>query len=621
MTGRATLLLAALLLLPAAAGAAGMAISASLDRDEVALDELVTLEVRVEAAEAPTLSLPTLGFDFDVVSRGSSRSTSIDMGGGAGLKVRHTFVFQFGLRPRHTGDLTVPAVEVVAGAARGETQPLSVKVLAAGSATRAPGRAGPPVLGFPGFPGFPGAPGGAGGGGQNGGSSRAWHGWERDLQLSVEVDKTEVFLGEQVTASVWVLSPVGVAETGNFKPPAYDGFWTEQLELPREPIQQIRKKDGLALRAYLLQRMALFPTRSGPLELGIHSVDLLVRVASDDAFYPFGDVQRVSRSSRPVAITVKPLPRGAPAGFDPVNVATATLSASLSQKSAAVGQPVTLRLVAEGEGNVKAWSLPPLPALAGTRAFLPTSSDQLAPRGVRFAGSRMVETVLVPETPGPLVVPPLSWAIFDPRAGAYRELKTPELRLEVTGGATPSGAAGLSQNTLFPGLRPIRPAGPLARATAPGTPWPVWAFLIGPVAAFLVLTGVDRFREHRVADGGARRVRIAGRVARKRLAVASRLLSGADGAPFFAEVERALIGYCGDKLGRPATGLTRDELARALAGSGAHVTALRALAAALDACDAGRFGGAVAREELLALAGRAMAVLEEVHWNHPGGGA
>jgi hypothetical protein len=323
-----------------------------------------------------------------------------------------------------------------------------------------------------------------------------------------------------------------------------------------------------------------------------------------------------------VAITVKPLPPGAPARFDQVNVATATLSASLSHKSAVVGQPVTLRLVAEGEGNVKAWSLPTLPAVAGARAFAPTSSDQLKPRGVKFAGSRTVETVLVPEAAGTLVVAPLAWVIFDPRAGGYRELRTPELRLDVTGGtASPGPGATRAQNTLFPGLRPIRPAGSLVRVVAPGTGWSIWAFLLGPVAAFLVLTGVDRFREHRLAEGGARRVRIAGRVARRRLAEASRLLSGSDGAPFFSEVERALVGYCADKLGRPASGLTRDELARALAEAGAHVSALRALAAALDACDAGRFGGAVVREELLAMAGRAMAVLEEAHWHRPGGGA
>ena len=303
-------------------------------------------------------------------------------------------------------------------------------------------------------------------------------------------------------------------------------------------------------------------------------------------------------------------------------MATATLTASLSQQSAAVGQPVTLRLVAEGEGNVKAWSLPALPAVAGARAFAPTSSDQLKPRGVKLAGSRTVETVLVPggrrDAGDPLARPGPSSTRRPAPTGSCR---TPELRLEVTGGATAVRRRGRRPRTpsspgSAPSARPARWSGP----RAPGARWPLWAFLVGPVAAFLVLTGVDRFRERRLADGGARRVRIAGRVARRRLAEASRLLPGADGAPFFAEVERALVGYCSDKLGRPASGLTRDELARALAEAGAHVAALRALAAALDACDAGRFGGAVAREELLALAGRAMEVLEEAHWQVPGGG-
>ncbi len=615
MTGRAALLALALLGLPGLAWPAGVSIRAGVDREQVALDELLTLEVRVDSQEAPTLSLPTQGFDFDVVSRSSSRSTSINMGGGGGMKVQQTFSFQFGLRPRRVGETTIPPIEVVAGEARGETSPLPVKVLPAGSATSRPTAPAPPVFGFPRGPGAP-------GGVPNPNSSRAWHGWERELQLSVEVDRTEVFLGEQVTASIWVLSPVGVAETGNFKPPAYDGFWTEQLEVPRELTQQLRKKDGLPLRAYLLQRIALFPTRAGQLELGTHAIDLVVRVSSDDPFYPFGDVQRASRRSQPVTITVKPLPAGAPARFDAVNVATATLTASLSSKRVAVGQPVTLRLVADGEGNLKAWSLPAFPAVAGARAFTPSSSDQLKPRGLRFAGSRTVETVLVPEAPGTLVIPSLAWAVFDPKTGAYRELRTGEQRVEVEGGpaAVAGGGATPAQNTLFPGLRPIRPVGPLSRAGTADASWPLWALLFGPVGAFLALVGVDRLRERHLAEGGARRVRVAGKVARRRLATASRLLGGADAAPFFAEVERALVGYCADKLGSPATGLTRDELARALTEAGAHPPALRALAAALDACDAGRFGGQLAREELLEIAGRAMATLEETTWRGRGGG-
>jgi len=620
VTGSRALLAAALGLLlaaPAAAGAA-LAVNAKVDRDEVALGEVLVFELRVEGDGDPSVSLPTRDFEFDVVSRSQSTATSVDLGGGAGLRIRRTWIFQLGLSPRREGDLTIPPFLVKAGQASAETAPIPVKVLPAGSRT-APAPQASPFGGNP-FGFRPGPPGGGGGG------SRAWHGWERDLVLQVEVDRREVFLGEQLTATVVLLSPVGLVSYDGYQPPLFDGFWSEQLEAPQggQGVQpQLRKVNGVPVRAYVLQRVALFPTRAGELEIGPFQLSAVIRVGADDPFDPFPDVRRASRRSEPVRVTVKPLPAGAPAGFDAVNVGTVTLSAALSEKAVAVGQPVTLRVTAQGEGNVKAWSLPAAPAVAGLRAFAPTSSDKVAPRGTRLAGSRTVETVLVPGREGTLTVPPLRWPVFDPKAGAYRVLETPALPLEAlaAGPSAPVAAAAPGQNALGGGLRPLRSAGALERRRAPPWQgWPFWLLLGAPVALFAALTAADRLREAHAAGGGARRLRSAGRVARRRLATASRLAGEAEAGPFFAEVERALTGYCADKLGRPAAGLTRDELARALAEAGAHPPALRALAQALDACDAGRYGGAAVRDEVLALAGRAMALLEEAHWHGPGEG-
>ncbi|HET9554865.1 MAG TPA: BatD family protein [Anaeromyxobacteraceae bacterium] len=613
--------IAALALLAAAAAAlparalAALAVEAHVDRTELAQDEVLTLEVRVEADEAPSVSLPTRDFEFEVVSRAQSRQASFDLGGG-GMKVRQVFVYQLVLAPRRAGELTIPPIEVKAGQASAATTPIAVKVLPPGSGGRGGGGGGGGGGGAP--------PGGMGGlGGMPGGRS-SWHGWERDLQLSVELDRKEAFLGEQVTVSVWLLSPVGVVSYEGYKPPLYDGFWSEEVETPQSLAFQVRQLNGAPVRAYLLQRLALFPTRSGPIELGAFQADVVVRVGSDSPFDPFPDVRRVTRRSAPVTVQVKPLPPGAPQAFDSVNVGTVSLAASLSEKTVAAGQPVTLKLVAQGEGNVKAWSLPSLPKLPGLRAFAPTSSDKVAPKGTRIAGLRAVETVLVPEAEGTLVVPPLAWPVFDPKTGAYQVLRTAELKLEVAAppptAAATSVAAAPGQNALAAGLRPIRAAGELSRRADP--PWrgpPFWLLLGGPVALFAGLVGWDRVREHRAAGGGARRLKDAGKVARRRLASATRLSRGAEAAPFFAEVERALTGYCADKLGRPAAGLTRDELCRALTDAGAHAPAVRALAAALDATDAGRYGGAADRGEVLALAGRAMELLEEAHWRGLGG--
>ncbi|HET7826009.1 MAG TPA: hypothetical protein VFK90_11780, partial [Anaeromyxobacter sp.] len=62
-------------------------------------------------------------------------------------------------------------------------------------------------------------------------------------------------------------------------------------------------------------------------------------------------------------------------------------------------------------------------------------------------------------------------------------------------------------------------------------------------------------------------------------------------------------------------GLTRGELSRALVAAGAREAAAAALAAAEDACDAARFGGGAAPQEVLGLAERALALLEGSAWD------
>jgi hypothetical protein len=611
---RLALGLAAALALGAPAGAsAALSVRAQVDRAELAQDERLLLEVRVDGDEAPSVTFPAGDFGFTVAPLGRSQSTSVDLGGGAGVRIRKTFVHQYALTPLRTGDLTIPALEVTAGRASATTTPITVKVTPPGTGT--------------------GARGGGPGGGPGGGlpdpfgqalprGNRGWNGWERDLALAVDLDRQEAFVGEQVTVNVSLLSAVEVVDRQGYQPPDYDGFWTEVLEQPDRLAPTVRTVKGVPLRDYLLERLALFPTRPGDLELGPYATEVVVRLAAPSQFYP-DELRRERRRSQPVALRVKPLPPGAPDGFDPVNVAAATLTAALSTATAAPGQPVTLRLTAQGEGNVKSWALPAVPAVAGLRAYAPTTSDRLAARARRLTGSRTVETVLVARAEGTYVVPPVAWPVFDPRKGAYDVLRTPELTLQVAAPAAAAPAAAApaplpGENALAAGLRPIRPAGPLARRGEP--PWQgalLWVLVAAPVALFALLGAVDRLRERRAAGRGARRLRDAGRVARRRLEAATRL-AGGEAGPFFAEVERALTGYCGDKLGRAAGGLTREALAAALAEAGAHATALRALAAALDACDAGRFGGAADRAEVLSLASRAMELLEEAHWAAPG---
>ncbi|HEX9401630.1 MAG TPA: BatD family protein [Anaeromyxobacter sp.] len=438
---------------------------------------------------------------------------------------------------------------------------------------------------------------------------RAWHGWERDLRLELEVDRREVFLGEQVTAAVWLLSPLGLVDYSGYRPPLLDGFWAEELETPRRLAWQVRRVGGVPLRAYLVQRLALFPTRAGDTVLGSFELDAAVRVGSDEPSESSADVRRVHRRSTPVALTVKPLPEGAPAGFVSVNVGSFALEASAAEPRVRAGELVAIRVSASGEGNLRALSLPPLPAIGDARAFEPTESEALRGKGTRLAGTRTRETVLVPEREGTLVVPPLAWPCFDPRSGRYEVLRTAEVRVEVL----PSPAAEApapAADPLAAALRPVRTDGRLG--PRPAAPWRGTAFAaVGAVPPLLfgafALAGAARRRAR--AAGPERRALRAGRTARRTLRAARRRLGAGNPAGALALAERALAGFASDRLGRPVGGLTRAALGAALSDARARPGGARALAAALDACDAARFGGG-APDAALALAEEALAALD-----------
>jgi hypothetical protein len=145
-------------------------------------------------------------------------------------------------------------------------------------------------------------------------------------------------------------------------------------------------------------------------------------------------------------------------------------------------------------------------------------------------------------------------------------------------------------------------------------PWrraPFLLLLALPPLALAALAVSDARRRRAEAEAPGRRIRGAARRAAGRLRAARGRLEAGDRAAFLDEVERALAGFAADRLARPIGGMTRDAVGAALAGAGIRPAAIAALAGALDACDAARFGGgAVPDAEVLARAEGALALLD-----------
>jgi hypothetical protein len=595
--------LALALAAPAGVRAAEVNLSAKVDRAAIAEDEHVVLEVRVEAPEPPSRThVPDDTADFHVVGTATTTESAISLGGGAGVQIKQAFVGRIELAPRRAGALSTPQVEVTVRGRLYLTPVVKVQVRPAGTPPPPGARAAPPAQG-------------AEPDQEEDQRRPLYRGWEKDLVLKVEVDRKEVFQGEQVVASVVLYSPLGVVNLERFEPPVLDGFWTEPLEVPKSAQYHLRRVNGVPTRVYLIQRLALFPNRAGALTIPAAELQAVVRLGNGGPLDLFADTVSATRRSQPVTLTVKPLPAGAPAGFQPSSVGTFELAATAAPEQARAGEPVSIRLTATGDGNLRALSLPALPPIPGTRAYPATATDATAGQGERFRGSRTLETVIIPERPGALEVPALEWPYFDPRTGAYAVARTAPLHL-VVGAAppsTPSSAAPAAPgaNPLAAGLRAIRAEGALARSGPP--PWQGLPFALLLALPPLLLAAVAGWQ--RAAAAGAATTRAAGRSAQHRLDAARRRLGRGDRRAFVTEVERALTGYASQRLGRSAAGLTREALLAALGRAGAHPPAVRALAAALDAVELARYGGGGGGPELLDAAERALALLEEADWS------
>jgi hypothetical protein len=138
-------------------------------------------------------------------------------------------------------------------------------------------------------------------------------------------------------------------------------------------------------------------------------------------------------------------------------------------------------------------------------------------------------------------------------------------------------------------------------------------FLLAPPIAFGLTAVVGRIRERLARDTeGARRRRLR-RLVRRRLGAAEKHMQAGRPGFFFIEIDRVLREFLTGKLGRPVTGLSRDELRSHLASAGLPAELVDRTIDALEECDRARFApGSATEAEMRAALDRAGEVILQI---------
>ena len=566
----------------------------SLEPEAIPAGETAVLAVTVTGAssvdDGPTVP-DTPGLTF----RSAGRSTSISIVNG---RMTQSIAWNFLVLGEKPGQYTIGPVEVreKSKAYRSGTAVLAVADAGvSGSGAGGPGTGARPSGARP--PGAP--PPGGGGPGAVVPSEDDLDPAAGDVFARASVDRDHVLLGEQVTLrfQVWVPLDMPVLDSQVANLPASEGFWREDLPPQRTSTTNVRG------RPYQLTEFAfaLFPTRTGRLDIGEGAVDLVIqdRRGGRRSIDPFGffanyPQRRARLRSKPLVVRVDPLPEPRPDDFTG-GVGSFRLRGGLERAETGQNEPLTLMLTVEGTGNVSTVGDPRMPEMPGVRTYASGSDVQTSRDGDQLRGAKTFRLVLVPESTGRKEVPPIRLSVFDPKERRFVRIETPPLPYTVVASIAPSGGAGEVART-GRDLRMIRTGGALGRIGA-AERWRSGGFWLWQAVPLLLLAGglvVRSRRRRREADWGGFLSRGAPGRLRRELDAIGVAAAAADSAPGagYDRLDAALDRYFTDRFHIPVRALTREELAAELTGQGVVEDGIGAIRTLLDRCDFARFAPA-----------------------------
>lgn len=416
-----------------------------------------------------------------------------------------------------------------------------------------------------------------------------------DLFIRVTANKKRVYEQEPVLLTYKVYTQVELTQLEG-KMPDLNGFHTQEVPLPQQKSFHVETVNGRTYNCVTWSQYVMFPQMSGKLEIpSITFKGIVVQqnpnVDPFEAFFNGGSGYiEVKKELKAPAVNIQVLPLPAkPAGYSG-GVGHFTVSASLDKQTVKAGDPVNVRFVVNGTGNMKLLKQPELnlPKDFDKYDAKITDKTKLTANGV--TGSMIYDILVVPRNMGEYVIPSISFIYFDTQSNSYKTLTTKPLPLTVEKGNAGGTTVDYSQR-VDNDIHDIKKNGaPIEKTDDSFFGSGAYLLLNGLVfAIFLSLVIIFRKRASALSDVTAVRGRKANKVAVKRLKKAARLMAQGNGGEFYDEVLRALWGYVGDKLAIPVERLSRENITEQFQLHSVAEEVIESFVEAIDECEYARF--------------------------------
>ncbi len=566
-----------------------VSVTASLDTSAVQVNEAVTLSIEISGAQdvpPPAVEVPD-GLTASYL--GPATQVSIVNG-----QVRTSVTHRYSVVALREGTYTLGPFAVAYRGQTLRTQPLDLRVTAAGTASGAAPSAGQAAA----APGF---------------------------RLVLELEKSTAYVQESLPVSA--VLEVGNARIDELRYPVLEapGFAVEPFS---QPLQGEEIREGQRVRTARF-RTRVVPLRPGTLSLGPAQIRLSVVVTRRgrprdpfEQFFStdlFAERRPVELKSNTAMVEVRELPTtGRPSDFRGA-VGQFDLEVSAHPNEVKAGDPITLRMRIAGPGNYATVEPPQLDGADGFKVYPPHAAASPA------ESERVYEQVLIPLRAGASALPAVRFSFFDPAEAKYRTLVRGPIPISVLPGESAQKPAKVEAPSRPPQQAPETLGRDIVYIKeAPGNlsvrgarlyraPW-FLAFQLLPLVLYASALWYARRRDRLHSDARYARFMRAGRCARKALGEARALLRRGAEEEFDAALARAVRDYLAAKLDLPVGAIDAARVADCLRRNGAPANATVAAERFFALLEQVRYApsgpGAGERHEALRVAEQLVAALE-----------
>jgi hypothetical protein len=576
---RVAIVVVLLAVLSAAVAAAPSAV-AKVNQQRVTKGESITLQIAVSGSTTGTPDMSAVKRDFHVVPRGQGEHTQTTIVGGE-MKTTRQYVHNYGLTPRRTGTLTIPAITVHVAGETCRTKPISIVVT---EGVR--------------------------------------------LKFSVTFSKNTCYVGEQAVMKLRILSATRIQDPEFDVPILKDSRFQIHYGERSKMSEAEEIVEGKNVMTYTAE-VVVIPKGAGRFVLDGMNVVCTTQTGWQMVRGFFGRQIRQKKYGRVTAVaptvtfTVKDAPEaGRPADFAGI-VGRPKVTASASPASVSVGQPIDYAISISGPPYLG--GIPPVEL--GCRGRF---TDRFKIQDDGIAGEVKGGVLTFRRTLRALndkvtEIPALRLSYLDPETGRYEHVAARAIPIRVNPTRVVSVEDGMGRPTSTAKLEIETRVGGIAGnevgmdviedehfAVLVALKRPGWlAVCLVPLLTWAVLLVKVKAAERRMQDEAGVKMRMAYGKARK----AIRSLGRETGAAAMNDrLIRVVYDYVGERLRRNPAGLTPSESRSLLAGAGVPDELASQLERLLNDLEEARFGGTAGgpgREGLLERAGELLKKMEK----------